>query len=241
MQESFATVLETVADVRADRTAVTQGECSVTWRQVDQHAARVAIALYNGVEYLGTVFALLKLRVIPVNVNYRYQAPEMEHVFGDAHVEAVVFDSSLAPRVTEACAATPALHTLVEADGSITFHDRDSRVINTGGEKVYAGEAEQVIIEPPAVRDALVVGLPDRRFWHRVTAVVAAASGAELTEGELADYVASRLADYKKPRTAVFVDGVQRSPSGKADLHWATEVAQAGISLAPGAAATPVG
>ncbi|MBO0833735.1 MAG: AMP-binding protein, partial [Actinobacteria bacterium] len=116
----------------------------------------------------------------------------------------------------------------VEADGSITFRGRDSRVINTGGEKVFAEEVEQVLIEHPGVRDALVVGLPDQRFGHRVTAVVAPVSDGELTADGLAGYVATRLADYKKPRAVVFVDSVRRSPSGKADLRWATAVATAG-------------
>jgi fatty-acyl-CoA synthase len=122
----------------------------------------------------------------------------------------------------------------VETDGSITFRGRDSRVINTGGEKVFAEEVEQVIVEHPGVRDALVVGLPDQRFGHRVSAVVAPASGDELTAEALSEYVASRLADYKKPRTVVFVDSVRRSPSGKADLRWAQAVAaeQAGAGAA---------
>ncbi len=113
----------------------------------------------------------------------------------------------------------------IETDGSITFRGRESRVINTGGEKVFAEEVEQVLIEHPGVRDALVVGLPDQRFGHRVGAVVAPVSNdGRLTADALVGYVASRLADYKKPRTVVFVDTVRRSPSGKADLRWAAEV-----------------
>ena len=42
MRENFATVLETVADVRADRTAVTHGERSLTWRELDERASRLA-------------------------------------------------------------------------------------------------------------------------------------------------------------------------------------------------------
>jgi fatty-acyl-CoA synthase len=113
----------------------------------------------------------------------------------------------------------------VAADGSITFHGRGSRVINTGGEKVFAEEVEQVLIEHPGVRDALVVGLPDQRWGHRVTAVVAPARDANLTADALVAYVADRLADYKKPRTVVFVPEIQRSPSGKADLRWAQTTA----------------
>jgi 3-oxocholest-4-en-26-oate---CoA ligase len=540
VRENFATVLETVADVRAGRTAVTHGDRSVTWQQLDDRAsrlaaflagrgigedARVAIALYNGIEYLESVFAVLKLQAIPVNVNYRYQPEEMRHLFDDAQVTAVIFDASLSARVAAAQAGAPAVHTLVRvgdavqagdaaapagtlvsgyeqaisgtgplprtergvgrwlmytggttgkpkavlvshawlypvvsangflligepvpdslgalraaterlsargdaivclpapplmhatgmytslgallasgrvvyltqrsydagelartvapqhvdtvsivgdvfalpladaldraaaagrpydvsslrrilsvgvtwsadvkrrllahgdfvcrdlvaaseggpfavsetrrgdsaitsrfvllpgarvidesgrdvvpgsgqvgvlaaptddeiaylgdpektadtfrtfdggrwvvpgdlasvaSDGSITFHGRGSRVINTGGEKVFAEEVEQVLIEHPGVRDALVVGLPDPRWGHRVTAVVAAAPDAGLTADTLVAYVAGRLADYKKPRAVVFVPGIQRSPSGKADLRWAQATA----------------
>ncbi len=537
MKESFATVLETVADVRADRIAVTHGNRSRTWQQLDERASRlatvlaghgvgresrVAIALYNSIEYLESVLAVLKLRAIPVNVNYRYQAQELQYLLGDAGVETIIFDESLGPRVAEARGSVPALHTLievgdgapagdnldyaaalegadplprtrrgvdhwlmytggttgqpkgvlvtherlyfivsgngfgllgepvptsleslrattqrltergdaivclpapplmhatgmytalgallasgrvvfltgrsydarelartvaaqrvdtvsivgdvfalpladaldqaaasgspydvsslrrmlsvgvtwsadvkrrllmhadfvcrdmiaaseggpfavcetrrgddvvtsrfmlqpgarvideeggdvvpgsgqvgvlaapaddeigylgdadktartfrtvggrrwvvpgdlasVEADGSITFRGRDSRVINTGGEKVFAEEVEQVLLEYPGVRDALVVGLPDRRFGQRVTAIVAPESDGEVTAEGLARYVATRLADYKKPRAVVFVDSVRRSPSGKADLRWAAAIANAGGS-----------
>jgi len=132
VRENFATVLETVADVRAERTVVTHGDRSLTWGQLDERASRlaaflagrgvaaetrVAIAAYNGIEYLESVFALLKLRAVAVNVNYRYQPDEMLHLFGDAQAEAVIFDSSLAPRVAQAQASAPALHTLIQVGG----------------------------------------------------------------------------------------------------------------------------
>ncbi len=132
MRENFATVLETVADVRADRTAVTHGDRSRTWRQLDERASRLAaflagrgvgpetrvgIALYNGIEYLESVFAILKLRAIPVNVNYRYQPQEMLHLFDDAQVAAIIFDASLGARVAEARAGAPTLDTLVQVGG----------------------------------------------------------------------------------------------------------------------------
>ena len=537
MRENFATVLETVADVRADHTVVTHGDHSLTWRQLDERASRlagflagrgigaedrVAIALYNGAEYLESVFAVLKLRAIPVNVNYRYQPGEMLHLFDDAQVAAAIFDASLGARVAQAAArartrpamvqvggapaapvssyaqvveetgplpraargvdhwlmytggttgqpkgvlvshswlypvvcangfrligepvpdslgalrattqrlsadgageamvclpAPPLMHatgmyttlgallasgrvvyltarsydpdelartvaeqrvdtvsivgdvfarpladaldraarsgrpydlsslrrilsvgvtwsadvkrrllahgdfvcrdlvaaseggpfavsetrrgddivtarfTLLpgariiddagrdvvpgsgqvgmlaapaddeigylgddaktaqtfrvlggrrwvipgdlaspEADGSITFRGRGSRVINTGGEKVFAEEVEQVLIEHPGVRDALVVGLPDQLWGQRVTAVVAPAGDPGPTADALAAHVAGRLADYKKPRTIAFVPEVRRSPSGKADLRWAQAVAASAV------------
>src|ERR1700728_1771832 len=132
MRENFATVLEPVADVRTDHTAATHGDRSVTWRQLDDRSsrlagflagrgigadARVAIALYNGMEYLESVFAILKLRAIPVNVNYRYQPAEMLHLFDDAQVTAVIFDAALGERVAAARAGSRTLHTLVQVGG----------------------------------------------------------------------------------------------------------------------------
>jgi len=537
VRENFATVLETVADVRAGRTAVTHGDRGRTWAELDERASRlagflagrgigtesrVAIALYNGIEYLESVFAVLKLRAIPVNVNYRYRPDEMRHLLNDAQVAAMIFDASLGVAVTQARSGAPTLRTLVqvgdapadapadaagvsgydevidgagalpraqrgvdhwlmytggttgkpkgvlvdhawlypvaaangflligepvpdsldelraatarlsergdaivclpapplmhatgmyttlgallasgrvvyltsrsydpdelartvqeqradtvsivgdvfalpladaldqaalegrpydlsslrrmlsvgvtwsadvkrrllehgdfvcrdlvaaseggpfavsqtrrgddsttarftllpgarviddegrdvipgsgevgmlaaptddeigylgddektaqtfrnfggrrwvvtgdlasiEPDGSITFRGRGSRIINTGGEKVFAEEVEQAIIEHPAVRDALVVGLPDQRFGHRVAAVVVPAAGHDLTADDVAGHVGRRLAGYKKPRSVVFVAGIRRSPSGKPDLRWAQEAA----------------
>jgi acyl-CoA synthetase (AMP-forming)/AMP-acid ligase II len=553
MHENFATILETVAEQRADRTAVTRGAVSLTWQQLEERAARlaafladrgvgtddrVAIALYNGPGYIETLFAALKLRAVPVNISYRYQAGEIAHVLADANAAAIVFDPALAPRVAAAAGAVPSLRTLVraesqaagdtpaaddtahaavagpdptgpaiwqyedviaahpplpravrgvdrwlmytggttgrpkgvlvdhawlypvisangfrligapvpdslaglraatgrltaehgdalvclpapplmhatgmyttlgalvasgrvvfltgrsydpaelartvapervdtisivgdvfalpladaldaaaaagrpydvsglrrilsvgvtwsaqvkrrllahgdfvcrdlvaaseggpfaisetrrgddaitarftlapgarlideagrdvrpgsgqvgllaapaddtigyvgdragteqtfrtfggtrwvvtgdlaslEADGSITFRGRGSRVINTGGEKVFAEEVEQVLMEHPGVRDALVVGVPDERWGHQIAAVVAPASPGAVTEQELAGYVGARLAAYKKPRRIVFVPAIRRSPAGKADLRWARDTA----------------
>jgi fatty-acyl-CoA synthase len=114
----------------------------------------------------------------------------------------------------------------LEADGSVVFHGRGSRVINTGGEKVFAEEVEQVLLTHPAVRDAMVVGAPDPRWGSRIVAVVALKPGAELSDEEARAYVGERLADHKKPRELVVVDELKRSPSGKADLGWARTVAQ---------------
>jgi fatty-acyl-CoA synthase len=121
----------------------------------------------------------------------------------------------------------------LEADGTVVFHGRGSRVINTGGEKVFAEEVEQLLLTHPAVRDAMVVGAPDQRWGSRIVAVVALRPGAELTTDEAREYVGARLADHKRPRELVVVDELRRSPSGKADLNWAR-----GVATSPAAAPT---
>jgi acyl-CoA synthetase (AMP-forming)/AMP-acid ligase II len=111
----------------------------------------------------------------------------------------------------------------LEADGTLIFKGRGSEIINTGGEKVFAEEVEQVIRRHPAIRDAMVVGVPDERWGHRVVAVVAADEG--VTVDEVRSFVRRHLADHKQPRRVVVVPELRRSPAGKADLRWAREVA----------------
>ena len=112
----------------------------------------------------------------------------------------------------------------VEPDGGVLFHGRGSRVINTGGEKVFAEEVEQLLLTHPDVLDALVVGAPDPRWGARVAAVVQLRPGADLDTAAAADFVGATLADHKRPRSLVVVPEVRRSPSGKADLRWAREL-----------------
>ena len=114
----------------------------------------------------------------------------------------------------------------VEADGSLVFKGRGSRVINSGGEKIFAEEVEQVIGTHPDVMDSIVVGVPDELWGQHVAAVVAAAPGASVTGSQIQDHVRDRLATYKRPREVIVVDEVRRSPAGKPDLAWAHGVAE---------------
>ncbi|MFC6884043.1 MULTISPECIES: AMP-binding protein [Actinomadura] len=125
-------------------------------------------------------------------------------------------------------------HARLEEDGTVTLLGRGSLVVNTGGEKVFAEEVETVLRTHPAVADAVVVGVPDDRLGHRVTAVVqpAAADGPAGADGpgadELAAHCRAALAGYKVPRGFRFVEAVRRTPVGKPDYAWAREVASDG-------------
>ena len=67
----------------------------------------------------------------------------------------------------------------LSADGRILLLGRDSLVVNTGGEKVFVEEVEDVVRRHPDVADALVVGRPSDRFGQEVVAVVAPAGGSD--------------------------------------------------------------
>jgi acyl-CoA synthetase (AMP-forming)/AMP-acid ligase II len=114
-----------------------------------------------------------------------------------------------------------------EADGTITVLGRGSVSINSGGEKVYPEEVEGALKAHPAVFDAVVVGVPDRRWGERVVAVVQPRDGERPTLDEVVAEARHHVAGYKVPRQLVLVEHIERSPSGKPDYRWAKRVADA--------------
>ena len=108
----------------------------------------------------------------------------------------------------------------VGEDGKIQLLGRGSVVINTGGEKVYPEEVEEVVKTYPGVADAAVVGIPNERFGEEVVAAVELKPGVDrdsVTGEQIQAYVSERLAGFKSPRQVRFVDSIGRSPSGKMD------------------------
>jgi 3-oxocholest-4-en-26-oate---CoA ligase len=112
------------------------------------------------------------------------------------------------------------------ADGTIDLLGRDSVTINTGGEKVFAEEVEQVLTAHPAVADAVVAGRPSERWGNEVVAVLSARAGIAVPpDDELRAHCRASLAGYKVPKSFRWVGAVQRSPAGKPDYAWARTVA----------------
>jgi fatty-acyl-CoA synthase len=118
----------------------------------------------------------------------------------------------------------------VNEDGkTLTLLGRGSVCINTGGEKVFPEEVEEVIKRFPGVRDVVVVGVPDERFGEAITAVVSSL-GPALDVEAIKAFVKEHLAGYKAPKHVILVDEVYRSPSGKADFKKTKEVAMAALA-----------
>jgi len=101
----------------------------------------------------------------------------------------------------------------VDADGYLFIADRRSDLIISGGSNVYPAEVEAALGDHPAIRDLVVIGLPDDRWGQRVHAIVVLAR--PVTPDELASYVRGRLAPYKVPKTYEFVDALPRNEAGK--------------------------
>ncbi len=110
-----------------------------------------------------------------------------------------------------------------DEEGLLHLVDRKKDVIISGGENIYSLEVEDAVLTHPAVVQCAVVGVPDERWGEAVCAVVVlvpgaeGGPGAELTSGELHEHVATRIARYKSPRSAVVVDELPVLPTGKID------------------------
>ena len=108
-------------------------------------------------------------------------------------------------------------------DGTITLIGRRTSTINTGGEKVFPEEVQQVVLLNEDIEDCLVLGMPDERFGQRVVAIVQPVAGRTVDPDEVTRFVHDRLAGYKAPRT-VLVATVPRGPNGKALFKEAREM-----------------
>lgn len=171
MEYNLADLFESVVDVVPDREALvhldhpgTGAERRLTYAQLDAAANRVAhhlldsgirpgehlgLHLCNGIEYLQTVLACLKARIVPVNVNYRYVEEELVYLYRDADLAALVFDAEFADRVTAALPRVPALRHLVR--------------VGTSASGPEAATAPAVV----DFTDAEAAGSPERGFGAR--------------------------------------------------------------------------
>ncbi|MFW6080527.1 MAG: AMP-binding protein [Desulfosalsimonas sp.] len=93
----------------------------------------------------------------------------------------------------------------------------EKELIKPGGENVYPAEVEAVISQHPAIAEVSVIGVPDRQWGEAIKAVCVLKPGKSADEQELTEFVASRIARYKKPRFVVFADSLPRTKQGGID------------------------
>lgn len=114
---------------------------------------------------------------------------------------------------------------VLQDDGRIHLLGRGSSCINTGGEKVFPEEVEQVLRRHPGVHDVAVVGVDDDRFGQSIVAVIQPGESVP-ADAELSAHVRGLLAGYKVPRMYIFVDSLDRQVNGKLDRRTVCALAQ---------------
>ncbi len=123
------------------------------------------------------------------------------------------------PEETEAAFRNGWLHTgdmaRADEDGYVYLVDRKKDVIISGGENIYSKEIEDILYLHPAVSEAAVIGVPDKKWGEAVKAVIVLKEGMKATEEEIIDFCKEHLASWKKPKLVEFWKELPKNPGGK--------------------------
>ena len=103
----------------------------------------------------------------------------------------------------------------VDEAGNLRITDRLKDMYICGGFNVYPAEIEQVLARLEGVADAAVIGVPDERLGEVGRAFIVRREGSDLDEQAVIDYTKKHLANFKTPRSVVFVATLPRNPGGK--------------------------
>jgi acyl-CoA synthetase (AMP-forming)/AMP-acid ligase II len=103
----------------------------------------------------------------------------------------------------------------MDADGYLSITGRLKEVINRGGEKISPREVDEILMAHPAVHQCVCFAMPHEMLGEEVAAAIVLKEGAAADEKELRQYVASRLVDFKVPRTIVILQEIPVGATGK--------------------------
>ena len=155
MEFNLADLFESAVDHAGPQTAMVSGTRRLSYTELDQRANRLAhyleragigpgdrvgLQLANGTEYIEGMPACFKIRAVPINVNYRYAAGELQYLYKDAALSGLIFHSRFAPAVAGALGAMPETRVVLEVS--------DSR-----GPDGLADDYELAIGSAPPIRD----------------------------------------------------------------------------------------
>jgi fatty-acyl-CoA synthase len=111
------------------------------------------------------------------------------------------------------------LHTgdlaVMDENGYCRITSRIKDMIIRGGENIYPREIEEFLYTHPLVRDAYVIGVPDKKYGEEIAAWIQLKKGAQTTPEEIQDYCKGKIAHQKIPRYIKFVDGFPMTVTGK--------------------------
>jgi acyl-CoA synthetase (AMP-forming)/AMP-acid ligase II/aryl carrier-like protein len=103
----------------------------------------------------------------------------------------------------------------LDEDGYLIITGRLKEIINRGGEKISPREVDLVLLDHPAVAQAVTFAIPHPSLGEEVAAALVLRPGASATEDEIREFVAQRLAYFKVPARVLFLDEIPKGPTGK--------------------------
>jgi fatty-acyl-CoA synthase len=102
-------------------------------------------------------------------------------------------------------------------DGFVFLRGRNDDMIVSGGENVYPGELEQVLMQNESIEGCTVIGIPDVEFGQRLKAFVVLKDASELTEDMIVEWLSDKVARYQMPAQMRIVDTLPITSVGKVD------------------------
>lgn len=103
----------------------------------------------------------------------------------------------------------------MDPEGYLFISGRLKEIINRGGEKISPREVDEVLMDHPAVAQAVTFAVPHPRIGEDVAAAVVLREDAVVDERELRKLVFNRLSDFKVPSQILIVDQIPKGPTGK--------------------------
>lgn len=103
----------------------------------------------------------------------------------------------------------------MDKDGYFYLVDRKDDLIISNGYNVYPGQIEDILKRHPNVKDAAVIGIPDRIKGQAIIAVIALKEGLQGDKEEFLKYCKENMPDYRVPKTILIRDEIPRDPAGK--------------------------
>jgi acyl-CoA synthetase (AMP-forming)/AMP-acid ligase II/acyl carrier protein len=120
----------------------------------------------------------------------------------------------------------------LDAEGYLYLTGRRKEIINRGGEKIAPREIDEVLLDHPAVAEAVAFAVPHEMLGEEVGAAVVRRDQVTVTEQELRAFAAARLAHFKVPTRMLFVPAIPKGPTGK--------VQRVGLAERLGVTASPI-
>ena len=103
----------------------------------------------------------------------------------------------------------------LDEDGYLFITGRLKEIINRGGEKISPREIDELLMDHPAVAQAVTFAVPHSKLGEEVAAAVVLRERGSATEWEIREFAAARLSDFKVPRRVVILDEIPKGPTGK--------------------------
>lgn len=103
----------------------------------------------------------------------------------------------------------------ISEDGCIEIKDRSKDVIKSGGEWISSQALENAIMGHPSIKEAAVIGVPDKKWMERPFAYVVLKEGQTVSPQELKEHLSGKFAKFWIPEGYAFIDAIPRSSVGK--------------------------